>query len=156
MSSSQAGRARPRSTPRRSSPSRTTRAPTTRRTPKASSGSTRCGCARSDSGATRSSAADAVRKGGTMRKLPLGALTFAAIALGACSAMEGKGPAPEPNIFPSDWQNEIINTLTGNLDDPNGIRQASVTEPALKQAGTEQRYVVCTRFDARDINGQYP
>ena len=90
-----------------------------------------------------------------MRNLPLGALTVAAIALGACSAMEGKGPAPEPNIFPSDWQNEIINTLTGNLDDPNGIRQASVTEPALKQAGTEQRYVVCTRFDARDINGQY-
>ena len=31
----------------RSSPSRTTRAPTTRRTPRASSGSTRCGCARS-------------------------------------------------------------------------------------------------------------
>ena len=30
----------------RSSPSRTTRAPTTRRTPKASSASTRCGCAR--------------------------------------------------------------------------------------------------------------
>ena len=48
-----------------------------------------------------------------------------------------------------------IIVMTGSLDDPNAIRQASVTEPALKAAGTEQRYVVCTRFDARDINGQY-
>ena len=90
-----------------------------------------------------------------MRRLALATLMAAAVALGACSAMEGKGPAVDPNIFPSDWQNEIINTLTGSLDDPNAIRQASVTEPALKAAGTEQRYVVCTRFDARDINGQY-
>ena len=90
-----------------------------------------------------------------MRKRALGTLTVAAIALGACSSMAGKSPGPDPNTFPSDWQNEIINTLTGKLDDPNGIRQASVTNPALKQAGTEQRYVVCMRFDARDINGQY-
>ena len=90
-----------------------------------------------------------------MRKLALGTLTIAAIALGACAAMEGKGPGPDPNIYPKEWQNEVINTLTGNLDDPNGIRQASVTEPVLKPIGTEQRYAVCMRFDARDINRQY-
>ena len=91
-----------------------------------------------------------------MRKLALLTLTVAVgVALGACSSMSGTAPGPEPNIFPSDWQNEIINTLTGNLDNPNGIRQASVTGPILKAAGTEQRYVVCMRFDSRDINGQY-
>ena len=43
-----------RSIRRRWSPSRTTRAPTTRRTPRASSGSTRCGCARSACGGRNS------------------------------------------------------------------------------------------------------
>jgi len=80
-------------------------------------------------------------------------LTVAAIALRACSS--GPGMAVDPNVFPTDWQNETITTLTGSLDDPNSIRQASVADPVLKQAGTEQRYAVCMRFDARDDNRQY-
>jgi hypothetical protein len=88
-----------------------------------------------------------------MRKLAFGSLTVATIALGACSS--GPGTAVDPNVFPTDWQNETITTLTGSLDDPNSIRQASVADPVLKQAGTEQRYAVCMRFDARDDNRQY-
>jgi hypothetical protein len=88
-----------------------------------------------------------------MRKLAFGSLTVAAIALEACSS--GPGTAVDPNVFPTDWQNETITTLTGSLDDPNSIRQASVADPVLKQAGTEQRYAVCMRFDARDDNRQY-
>ena len=80
-------------------------------------------------------------------------VTVAAIALEACSS--APGTAVDPNVFPTDWQNETITTLTGSLDDPNSIRQASVADPVLKQAGTEQRYAVCMRFDARDDNRQY-
>jgi hypothetical protein len=90
-----------------------------------------------------------------MGKLAFASFAIAAVALGACSSMAGKGPGPDPNIYPKDWQNEVINTLTNSLDDPNGIRQASITEPMLKQAGSEQRYVVCMRFDSRDLNRQY-
>ena len=91
-----------------------------------------------------------------MRKLALLTLTVAVTAaLAACSGMSGTAQGPDPNIFPTDWQNEVINTLSSTLDDPNGIRQASVTNPVLKAAGTEQRYVVCMRFDSRDINGRY-
>jgi antibiotic biosynthesis monooxygenase (ABM) superfamily enzyme len=43
-----------------------------------------------------------------------------------------------------------MTTLTKELDDPTAIRQASITEPTLRQAGQEQRYAVCMRFDSRD------
>lgn len=90
-----------------------------------------------------------------MRRLALGSLAAAAMALGACSSSGPNGPGPDPNIFPKDANNEIINTLTTSLDDPTGIRQAFVTDPMLRQAGQDQRYVVCMRFDSRDINRQY-
>jgi hypothetical protein len=89
-----------------------------------------------------------------MRRLMLGSLTIAAMALGACSSSPS-GPGPDPNIFPAQYRDEIMTTLTASLGDPSGIRQAGITEPMLRQAGREQRYVVCMRFDSRDINRQY-
>jgi hypothetical protein len=89
-----------------------------------------------------------------MRRLMLGSLTIAAMALGACSSSPS-GPGPDPNIFPAQYRDEIMTTLTASLGDPSGIRQAGITEPMLRQAGREQRYVVCMRFDSRDTNRQY-
>ena len=89
-----------------------------------------------------------------MRRLIVGSLTIAAMALGACSSSPS-GPGPDPNIFPAQYRDEIMTTLTASLGDPSGIRQAGITEPMLKQAGREQRYVVCMRFDSRDTNRQY-
>ena len=89
-----------------------------------------------------------------MRRLTLGSLAIAAAALGACSSTSS-APEANPNVFPTQYRNEIMTTLTTELDDPTGIRQASITDPMLRQAGQEQRYVVCMRFDSRDQQHRY-
>jgi hypothetical protein len=82
----------------------------------------------------------------------LAALVF---VLAGCSS-DSKPPAVEnPNVFPSDYKSEILLTLTRTLDNPTNVRGAFVTEPFLRRAGTEERYVVCIRSDSRDLAGRY-
>lgn len=78
-----------------------------------------------------------------------GPLIALGLALAACSG-DSKNVAEDPNIFPKDYQKELFTTLTNQLDDPTNIREAGITEPALRQAGKEQRYVVCVRYNARN------
>jgi hypothetical protein len=82
--------------------------------------------------------------------LSLGA---AALALAACSSAQQ--PAVDPNLAPADYEREILNTLRGTLENPVNIREASISPPALRQVGQEQRYSVCVRFNARDVSNQY-
>jgi hypothetical protein len=89
------------------------------------------------------------------RRLTLFSLAIAAIALGACSSSSGAGPVANPNVFPAQYRNEIITTLISSLDDPTGIRDASISDPVLRPAGRDQRYVVCMRFDSRDVQRRY-
>lgn len=90
-----------------------------------------------------------------MRGLRFGSLAVAALALGACSSSSSPVAEPNPNIFPAQYRNEIITTLVATLDDPTLIRQATITDPMLRQAGTDQRYAVCMRFDSRDAQRRY-
>jgi hypothetical protein len=77
-------------------------------------------------------------------------LTLAFVmSLLACSSGSKKEPEENPNVFPSDYKNEILNTMTSALDDPTNVRSAYISEPALRPAGKEQRYVVCVRSDSR-------
>ena len=77
------------------------------------------------------------------------------MSLLACSSGSKKEPEENPNVFPSDYKNEILSTMTNSLDDPTNIRSAYISEPALRPAGKEQRYVVCVRSDSRDPGRQY-
>ncbi|HEY6381867.1 MAG TPA: hypothetical protein VIY07_08690 [Pseudolabrys sp.] len=78
-----------------------------------------------------------------------------AMSLLACSSGSKKEPEENPNIFPSDYKNEILNTMTSSLDDPTNVRSAYISEPALRPAGKEERYVVCVRSDSRDASKRY-
>jgi len=82
-----------------------------------------------------------------------------AAALAACAAMEGKdtGPPPEPNILPASYKQEIIAAMIKILPDPTNVRGALITDPFLSVApgGREQRYIVCVRYDAREVTRQY-
>ena len=90
------------------------------------------------------------------RHLLISASLTAALALAACSS-KGK-PQIDENLFPADYRNAILNTvMTSKLMDPTNIREASITDPFLKPVpgGGATRYVVCTRFNARDSMRQY-
>ena len=78
-----------------------------------------------------------------------------AVSLIGCSGSSSKQPEENPNVFPADYKNEILLTMTNTLEDPTNIRDAFISEPALRQAGKEERYVVCVRSDSRNANKQY-
>ena len=81
-------------------------------------------------------------------------LSALAACLVACSS-DKKQAEENPNVFPADYKNEILVTLTNTLDDPTNIRSASITDPFVRLAGKEERYLVCMRFDARNLNRHY-
>lgn len=81
-------------------------------------------------------------------------LSVLAAALLACSSSK-KEPDENPNIFPADYKNEILNTLTNSLDNPTNVRDAYISEPALQAAGKDERYVVCVRANVRDVANRY-
>ena len=82
------------------------------------------------------------------------AVCVLSFALAACS-LDKKEAEPEPNIPPTNYRQEILDTLTRTLDDPTNVREASISEPELRAAGQSQRYVVCLRFNPRDLNRRY-
>jgi len=81
-------------------------------------------------------------------------LSALAACLVACSS-DKKQAEENPNVFPADYKNEILVTLTNTLDDPTNIRSASITDPFVRLAEKEERYLVCMRFDARNLNRHY-
>lgn len=96
---------------------------------------------------------------GDIRHGGLAALLGAfAVVLAACSGMTGApAPAPEPNIVPTNYKQEIIDALLRILPDATNVRGAFITDPFLSVApgGREQRYIVCVRYNGRDANRQY-
>jgi len=84
-----------------------------------------------------------------------------AFALAGCSSVSSwfdsssKAPPVDPNAFPADYKKEIINTMLTLVDEPPKVRDSFVTDPALRTAGAEQRYVVCVRTSARNASGQF-
>jgi hypothetical protein len=84
----------------------------------------------------------------------LSLLLALAVSLLACSS-DKKQAEENPNVFPSDYKNEILTTLTSSLDDPTNIRSAYITDPFIRPAGKEERYVVCVRSDSRNVARHY-
>lgn len=76
------------------------------------------------------------------------------LVMTACSN-EPKNTTVDPNLFPKDYQNEILSAVINKVEDPINIRDAGITEPALRVASHEQRYTVCVRYNARSFGGQY-
>ena len=80
-----------------------------------------------------------------------------AIALTGCGLFDKKtdGPPVEVNQVPPNYRTNMVEFLKGHLNDPVGVRNASITEPTLQPVGVDTRYVVCVRFDAKDGYGLY-
>lgn len=87
-------------------------------------------------------------------------ILWLAVALGGCAGGEGtlgtetKGGVGV-NIPPANYRAEILAYQRSFLNDPTGIRQAAISQPALKSIGSTERYVVCVRFNAKGPNRNY-
>ena len=103
-------------------------------------------------------------------RAPLGLLaTFCALAMLAGCASEPKPIVSDPNAaVPTNYRADIIAYLRSYLNDPTGIRDAFITEPAVRPIpgavvgqGVGQRsvaldrYMVCIRFNAKNSQGRY-
>lgn len=81
-------------------------------------------------------------------------LSVFALAAAGCSS-SSKAPEDNPNVFPSNYKDEILNTMTSMLDDPTNVRDAYISDPVILAVGKEGRYTVCVRSESRDANKQY-
>jgi hypothetical protein len=81
-------------------------------------------------------------------------LSAVGLAVAACAG-DKKAEEADPNVFPAAYREQILGTLSSTLDDPTNVREAFIGEPVLVQAGRDQRYAVCMRFNARNLVKQY-
>jgi hypothetical protein len=59
------------------------------------------------------------------------------------------------NVSPARYKPEILGAMHAYLNDPTGIRDAGIAEPALKTVGNSRRYVVCLRLNAKQKGTHY-
>lgn len=58
-------------------------------------------------------------------------------------------------IEPVNYKQDTLAFLRTYLNDPTGIRDASISPPALRSIGNQTRYAACLRFNAKKSNGEY-
>ena len=86
-----------------------------------------------------------------MRKLAL-LLSF---ALGACGHDVVPATDDGLNVFPTNYKSDILAAMHAYLNNPTGIRDAAISEPALKSSGSITRYIACLRFTAKKNASEY-
>ena len=90
-----------------------------------------------------------------------GALLLTSAVLAGCTTELGPTQAElrsnwdAQNVFPQNYKTDLLAFLRTYLNNPVGIRSASVSAPVLKKAGPGERYVVCITYNARDTFGKY-
>jgi hypothetical protein len=78
------------------------------------------------------------------------------LTLAGCSSWwDKKEPPVDPNLFPTDYKKEILDTMRNALTVNTNVRDASISAPVLAPVGKEQRYTACVRSNSRDISGAY-
>jgi hypothetical protein len=83
---------------------------------------------------------------------------FLAAWLGACATSDDEAKVARweaGNIYPANYRAEILAYLRTYLNDPTNVRDAAVSEPALRPVGAGNRYVVCLRFGFKRPSGTY-
>ena len=96
---------------------------------------------------------------GRVCRRSVGLLAGLGFILGACShnapSTDAAAANSELNTPPTDYKREILGAMHAYLNDPTGIRDAAIAEPAIKTIGNTTRYVVCVRLNAKKRGGGY-
>jgi hypothetical protein len=83
------------------------------------------------------------------------ALLLAACAHGMHGSDTPSAEEEEINTPPANYKADILGAMHAYLNDPTGIRDAGITEPAIKPVEKNRRYVVCVRFNAKKPGKDY-
>jgi hypothetical protein len=85
------------------------------------------------------------------------------IALAACASSDDSsrsfslfGDSKDiPQSFPNNYRTELLAFLKTYLNNPVGVRDAALGEPAMRDVNGKMRYVACLRYSARESDGSY-
>ncbi|WLA86581.1 MULTISPECIES: hypothetical protein [Bradyrhizobium] len=72
---------------------------------------------------------------------------------GPTTFTDDRGVANQP--FPDRYRDQILAFMRTYLNNPVGVREAVIAEPAQRTVGGRLRYVVCLRYSAKDTDGNY-
>jgi hypothetical protein len=89
------------------------------------------------------------------------ALVLLPVSLAACadggdrsiSFTDDRGTANQP--YPANYKAELLAFLKTYLNDPVGVREASMAEPVQRTVGGRLRYISCLRYNAREADRSY-
>lgn len=97
------------------------------------------------------------------RLSPRAAIVLLPLLLSACfstgeesksiSFTDDRGYSNQP--YPNNFRSEILAFMRTYLNNPAGVREAMMAEPAQRTIGGRLRYVTCLRYAARESDGRY-
>ena len=96
-----------------------------------------------------------------MARMAAGLMLGGMLVLGGCTTDLGPTPSDlkaqweAQNVYPQTYKADLLAFLRTYLNNPTHVHTASVAQPALKDHGAGQRYIVCLRYNARDNTGVY-
>ena len=70
------------------------------------------------------------------------------------SLMEGS-QAGGPQPFPDNFRTDALALMRAYLNNPVGVRDASMADPVLRDVGGRQFYISCLHFTPRETDGSY-
>ncbi|MGY8637196.1 hypothetical protein RAD15_32480 [Bradyrhizobium sp. 14AA] len=84
------------------------------------------------------------------------------LTLAACFGSDGDRPtlvggtqAGGPQPFPDNFRSDTLALMRSYLNNPVGVREASMAEPVLREIGGRQFYIACLHFTPRETDGSY-
>jgi hypothetical protein len=81
------------------------------------------------------------------------------VLLAGCEGMSSFGskkePEVDPNAYPTRYRQEVSQFMKTYLNNPRNVRDAFISEPALKPVAGPPRYVSCVRYNPRGTGDQY-
>src|SRR5215475_12046141 len=88
-----------------------------------------------------------------LRILFVGALAAALSGCGSERSWEERDAIL--NVFPNNYRADLLAAVHTYVSDPTNIRDAYVSDPAVRPIARQNRYVACVRFNARNSDGRY-
>jgi hypothetical protein len=74
-------------------------------------------------------------------------------SVGGISFTDDQGTAEQP--YPTDYKTNLLAFMRTYLNNPVGVRDASMALPVQRTVGGRLRYVSCVRYTAKDMDGKY-